>query len=87
MVDSTKGISGVSNVLSGQKAGAVSDNKSKQKDGEARVSSEPVDEVQISQDALSLQDAEETARELRAQLERDSSETLSKAGALEDFLA
>ena len=87
MVDPTKGISGVSNVLSGQKTGATSDNKAKPKEEQSRASSEPVDEVQISQDALSLQDAEDTARVVREQLERDSAETLSKAGALQDLLA
>lgn len=48
--------------------------------------SAPVDEVQISEEALSLSEAEQTARETRTILEQQLEETLSADGRQVDRL-
>ena len=86
MVNPTSGIGGVQNVTGAGKTQQSSE-KSKAEISEAR-SSGPVDEVRISQEALSLSDAEATARNARTQLQENQTQSLSgnKAGALEDLL-
>lgn len=42
------------------------------------------DEVQISQEALSLSQADAKAKEIRAYLERESDATLARAGSIDE---
>lgn len=87
MVNPTSGIGGVQNVTGAGKTQQSSE-KSKS-ENTASASSGPVDEINISQEALSLSDAEATARSARSQLESNQAQTLSgnRAGSLADLLS
>jgi len=77
MVDSTVGIGGIQNLQSGNRA-QNSQSESKRESGEAERKSplNPQDEVSISQEALSLSEAESAAARTRELLEGDQDATL-----------
>lgn len=76
MVDSTRGVGPISNVQPGNR---TQDARDSRRTEEARKSNEPVDEVEISQEALDVAAAERTAEEARAELARDQDTTLSSS--------
>lgn len=81
MVDSIKGTGSI-------QGGQPLQNKNNQTNRtETGKSSQISDEVKISEEALSLAQAEETARKASAQLKQDNVATLGRQEDLEDFLA
>ena len=89
MVDATKGIGQTQNALSSNNRNQVNETRERgrSENGSEVSSAAPSDEVNISQEASSLAEAENTASQIRAQLEADQDATLSRAGDLADFLA
>ncbi len=74
MVDSTNGVGPPQHIQSAKKAAAeVRDEKSAEA---AREFKPAIDEVHISEEALSLSQAEKSTAEIRAKLERDADATL-----------
>ena len=73
MVDSTKGLGSVSNISSANKLRNVSDIGRKDEPTKAE---RPKDEVKISEEALSLSQAEGTSKEVREALEKNQDVTL-----------
>ena len=82
MVDSTRGIGPISNVQPGNRTQDARENR--RTDGAG--SSDPVDEINISQEALNVSEAERTAQDARAQLVQDQDVTLSRGGRIDDFV-
>lgn len=84
MVDFIKGVTSIQNVLSGNKASSspVKDEKLVDK----KQHTAPVDEVQISPEALSLAEAEAAASQTRTILEQQTEEALSSGGNALDAL-
>ena len=81
MVDSVKGTGPI-------QSGQPLNNKNTQTNRtETGKPSQISDEVNISEEALSIAQAEETARNASAQLKEDGDATLGRQGDLEDFLA
>lgn len=83
MVDATKGVSSVTGVSQTRTASA----NAKSEGAQEKSSAAPVDEVSISGEALSLQQAEDAAKNARAQLEADREASLSGSKDLAGFLA
>lgn len=73
MVDPTKGLGSVSNISSANKPRNVSDVG---RQSEPKKAERPKDEVKISEEALSLSQAEGTSREVREALEKNQDITL-----------
>lgn len=73
MVDSTRGIGSISNVQTGNR----SQNSREADRSEETGRSEPVDEVEISQEAIDVVKAQRLAEETRAELVRTPDSTLS----------
>lgn len=81
MVDSIKGTGPI-------QGGQPLQNKNNQTSRtETSKSSQISDEVNISEEALSIAQAEETARNVSVQLKESSDATLGRQSDLEDFLA
>ncbi len=73
MVDSTNGVGPVQHIQSANKASSSRDEKRAE---ETREFKPAIDEVHISEEALSLSQAEKATAEVRAKLERDAEATL-----------
>ena len=84
MVDSINSNNGPQNL---NQVSRTSNNKSEsQKRADQAGGNAPVDEVDISEEALSISEAEQTARETRTILEEQLEETLSADGRQVDRL-
>jgi len=84
MVDSINGAGGPPNVS--QVSRTQNNRTSENKQAEGASSAAATDEVNISQEALSLSQAEQTARETRTILEEQLDEALSGGGGLDELL-
>jgi hypothetical protein len=82
MVDPTKGIGQVQSLAQASKARQASHEREEKKP--ERADRTPRDEVKISQEALSLKQAEQAASNVRADLERNRDVTLGLDPAIVD---
>ncbi|MCB1532578.1 MAG: hypothetical protein KDJ35_06895 [Alphaproteobacteria bacterium] len=82
MVDSTKGIGPVQNLPSNNK---TQDRRAAERTEDTGRRA-PVDEVEISQEALDVSSASETAQFLREQLQQDESQTLSNGSNFDGLI-
>lgn len=87
MVDPTKGVGNIQNLLQSNRSQPGKEAGQKQEASNNASSSSPADEVTISQEALSLGEAERTASDVRAQLSNSDQTLSTDSERLADLLA
>lgn len=75
MVDSTSGIGQIQNVSSTNRTQQNTQNR-RSEESEDTQRAAPTDEVEISEDAINLAQAEQAASDVRSTLEQDETQTL-----------